>query len=119
MPVSVHRESDNTIRLNISGQLTKADWRDVESAMKSELARAGAARLLCVLERFEGWEPNADWNDLSFYVQHGDAIARIAIVGQERWRDLAMMFAAADLRKAPVEFFPETDLARARAWLAG
>ena len=29
-----------------------------------------------------------------------------------------MMFASADLRKAPVEFFPEHDMARARAWLS-
>jgi hypothetical protein len=71
-----------------------------------------------VLKAFEGWESNEDWNNLAFYVQHGDAIERIAIVGQERWRDLALMFAAADLRKGPVEFFPETSLAQARAWLS-
>ena len=59
----------------------------------------------------------ADWNDLAFYVKNGDAIERIAIVGDERWRDLMMMFASADLRRAPVEFFPERDLERARAWL--
>jgi hypothetical protein len=29
-----------------------------------------------------------------------------------------MMFAAADLRKAPVEFFTEDQMVQARAWLA-
>lgn len=29
------------------------------------------------------------------------------------------MFAAADLRRGPVEFFPEGELTKARAWLAG
>ena len=57
------------------------------------------------------------WSDLSFYVKHGDKIERIAIVGPERWRSEALMFAAADLRKAPVEFFAEGDVAEARAWL--
>jgi len=57
------------------------------------------------------------WNDLTFYVRHGDAITRIAIVGDEKWRSLALMFASADLRKAAVEFFPEPDLVRARTWL--
>jgi hypothetical protein len=74
--------------------------------------------LLCVLTAFEGWESHPDWNSMGFYMTHGDAIERIAIVGDERWRSEAMMFAAADLRKAPVEFFTEDQLADAVAWLS-
>jgi len=118
MPITLHHESNNTCRLDITGQLTRADWRQCESALVSELQRVGSVKLLCVLKEFQGWEPTEDWNNLAFYVQHGDAIERIAIVGQERWRDLALMFAAADLRKGPVEFFPEHDLIQARAWLS-
>jgi hypothetical protein len=118
MPIALHHESDKTYRLDISGQLMKADWRECEAALAKEIQRAGSVKLLCVLKAFEGWEPNEDWNNLAFYVKHGEAIERIAIVGQERWRDLALMFAAADLRKGPVEFFPETSLAQARAWLS-
>jgi hypothetical protein len=73
---------------------------------------------LCVLKGFQGWDSGGHWDNMSFYMTHGDAIQRIAIVGDERWRDLATMFASADLRKAPVEFFPEDAMARARAWLA-
>jgi hypothetical protein len=51
-------------------------------------------------------------------VTYGDAIERIAIVGDERWRDLALMFAAADLRKAPVEYFAPDAIAEARGWLS-
>ena len=40
-------------------------------AEEGELGRLGSAKLLCVLEAFEGWEPLADWNDLTFYMQHG------------------------------------------------
>jgi stage II sporulation SpoAA-like protein len=49
---------------------------------------------------------------------HGDRIERIAIVRPERWRNEALMFAGADLRKAPVEFFGEKALANARTWLS-
>jgi len=118
MPISMHHESDNTYRLEISGVLGRADFRRCEAELASELERVGSARLLCVFEAFEGWEPHEDWNNLAFYATRGDAIERIAIVGEERWRDLTMMFASADLRKAPVEFFPDHDLARARAWLS-
>jgi hypothetical protein len=117
MPVTMHHESDNTYRLDISGVLRRAEFRQCEAELTSELDRLGSAKLLCVLTAFEGWERHADWNNLAFYVKHGDAIERIAIVGDQQWRDLTMMFASADLRKAPVEFFPEDEMARARAWL--
>ena len=42
-------------------------------------------------------------------------IERIAIVGEERWKSEALMFAAADLRSAPVQFFPPRAMAEARA----
>ena len=118
MPIAMHHEGDNTYRLDISGVLLRAEFRQCEAELTSELDRGGSAKLLCVLTAFEGWERHADWNNLAFYVTHGDAIERIAIVGDERWRDLTMMFASVDLRRAPVEFFSEHDLARARAWLS-
>ena len=119
MPIALQRESGDIYRLDISGRLLKADYRRCEAELRSELDRIGSAKLLCVLRGFEGWEAGADWSDLSFYVSHGDAIQRIAIVGDERWRSEMLMFAAADLRRGPVEFFPEGDLTKARAWLAG
>ena len=118
MPIELHRESNDTYRLEISGVLLRSDYRQREAELKTELDRVGSAKLLCVLSGFEGWEPNADWSDLAFYVKYGDAISKIALVGPERWRSEMLMFAAADLRKAPVEFFPEGELTRARAWLA-
>ena len=118
MPIAMHHESGNTYRLDISGVLLRADFERCEAELTGVIDRLGSAKLLLVLKAFEGWEQHADWNDLTFYVKHGDAIERIAIVGDERWRDLTMMFASADLRKAPVEFFPAHDLARATAWLS-
>jgi len=118
MPMAMHRESGDTYRLDISGVLLKAEYGRCEAELKSELERVGSVKLLCLLHGFEGWEPGADWSDLSFYVKYGDAIRRIAIVGSERWRSEMLMFAAADLRAAPVEFFADADLADARAWLA-
>jgi hypothetical protein len=110
MPIELHRESADTYRLDISGMLRRSEYRQGEAELKTELDRVGSAKLLCVLSGFEGWEPNVDWSDLAFYVKYGDALSKIAIVGPERWRGEMLMFAAADLRKAPVEFFPEGEL---------
>jgi hypothetical protein len=54
---------------------------------------------------------------LSFYATYGDRIERIAIVAEDRWRDQAMMFVGAGLRKAPVEFFVPGAVSIAREWL--
>jgi hypothetical protein len=118
MSIAMQHEHDNVYRVEMSGRLQKADLQQCEAALADEMRRVGHVKLLFVLENFEGWEPGSDWNDLSFYVRHGDAIDRIAIVGDPRWQSEALMFAAAGLRRAPVEFFGNADLAAARSWLS-
>ena len=117
MPIALQHERENIYRLEIRGALGKADFEQGEALLANEVGRLGSVKLLVVLTAFEGWEPHADWNDLTFFVKHGDAIERIAIVGDPKWRSEALMFAAAGLRKAPVQFFPD-DAPAARAWLA-
>ena len=117
MAIELHHERDNIFRIDVTAKLRQAEFKQCQDQILQEVSRLGPVRLLFVLDRFEGWESQDNWGDLSFFVRHGDSIARIAIVGEERWRDLALMFAAADLRKAPVEFFGASDLAKAQRWL--
>jgi hypothetical protein len=118
MPIEMHGEPGNVYRLEIRGSLRKADFDACQQRLAAEMDRIGPVRLLFELRQFDGWEQGADWSDLTFYVKHGDRIQRIAIVGPERWRSEALMFAAADLRRAPVEFFAEEAADQARVWLS-
>jgi hypothetical protein len=121
MPAAIRHDHDNVYRLDISGVLSKADLDRCQDVLLAGMERAasGKARLLVVLDhRFEGWNPDSNWSDLTFYVRHGDRIEKIAIVGGERWRDLALMFASADLRRGPVEFFDTAALNDALQWLS-
>ena len=106
MPATLQRDTGNTVRIEISGRLTAADFAVLERSAAS------------VLTGFDGWAPGGDWRDLAFFVRHADNIERIAIIGDERWRSEALMFAGADLRRAPVSFFRTDDGASAEAWLA-
>jgi hypothetical protein len=119
MPISMQQEQGNIFRLDVRGTLRKADLATCQDRLAGEVGRLGPVKLLFVLQAFEGWEPDPGWSDFSFYVKHGDAIEAIAIVGPERWRTESLMFAGADLRSGPVEFFPETAAAEAHAWLQG
>ena len=119
MPATIQHERDNIYRMDISGLLTKDEFDRCQESVVAEIQRLGTVRLLFVLSGFEGWERSPKWSDLNFYARYGDSIKRIAIVGEERWRNEALMFAAADLRKAPVEYFsPESAVGHARAWLS-
>jgi len=118
VPLSMTSERDGVYRLDVSGLLRKAEFDRWQASLAREMDRAATVKLLVVLNRFEGWDANDNWSDLSFYATHGDKIARIAIVGDERWRGQMLMFAVADLRKAPVEYFGAHAIADARAWLA-
>ena len=118
MPITMQHERDNIFRLELHGTLQKIDFHRSEEQLAAEMRRIGTVRLLFVLEKFDGWDVHAGWQDLSFYVKNGDSVDRIAIVGPERWRSEALMFAAADLRRAAVEFFGEEALADARTWLS-
>jgi hypothetical protein len=118
MPLTMEHEQDNVFRLDLRGQLAQAEFDRCGKRLEREITEKGRVRLLIMLDGFTGWDEGFRWNDLSFYIEHGDAIDRIAIVGPDRWRSHMLMFAGADLRKGPVEYFPPGAGAEARAWLS-
>ena len=120
MPASLQRETENIYRLDVSGILRKAELDGAQDVLVADLGWVPGekVRLLVVLDRFDGWDGLSNWSDLTFFARYGDNIERIAIVGEPRWRDYALMFAAADLRRAPVEYFVADAMADARTWLS-
>ena len=117
MPASIQHESGNLFRVRVSGVLRQAELKDVQVVAAREIARLGTIKVLFVLEQFEGWERDTDWGDVEFYAAHDKDIEKIAIVGEEKWRDHGLAFAGAGIRKAAVRFFPPGEGAQARAWL--
>src|SRR5262245_11834584 len=118
MAITMHPEGDSLYRLEFSGTLGNAEFGDCAKRLAAEIDRVGPVRLLVILTDLRNWQPSANWGDMTFYASYGHAIERIAIVGAPRWRSQALMFAGADLRKAPVQFFPVGTLDDARAWLS-
>jgi hypothetical protein len=118
MPIAMEHEGGNLFRVEIRGTLRKADLDRCQAELAAHMARLGPVKVLFTLVGFGGWEAADNWRDLSFYMRHGDTIERIAVVGDERWRDEVLMFVGADLRKTPVQFFAENAMSEARAWLS-
>jgi stage II sporulation SpoAA-like protein len=118
MPVQIKYEPNETCVLRISGILKRSEFGAEQRALAGHIDTGSKPRLLVILEKFEGWERGADWNDLDFLISHGGKISKIAIIAEPRWETLALAFAGAGVRRAPVKFFPPNELDQARSWLA-
>jgi SpoIIAA-like len=118
MSVEVQYQPDDICVLHLSGILKRPEFAAEQSAIARKIDTGSKPRLLFILKNFEGWERGADWNDLDFMMSHGGKISKIAIVAEPRWETLALAFAGAGVRHAPVKFFPSGELQQARSWLA-
>lgn len=72
-------------------------------------------RVLVMVEDFEGWEKDGDWDNFDFMFSYGEKIAKIAIVGAGAREAEIKAFTGAGLRPTPVVFFASA--AEAREWL--
>jgi SpoIIAA-like len=118
MPVEIIDASGKLLQLKVRGMLKKADHERLVQIAKEAIAREGKIRALIIAEGFQGWERSGDWGDVSFMMQEGQHIEKMAIVGDEKWRDDALAFTARGFRPTAIEFFAASRLNEARTWLA-
>ena len=105
------------ISTKISGDLSKAEVSQVQAAALKAIQRWSKISALFVLENFQGWKKEGDWGDIRFLTAHDKDIVKIAVVGDEEWRDLIYAFLAKGFRQTQVEYFLPGDLEKARGWL--
>jgi len=118
MSVQIEYYPNDICVLRISRILKQSEFSAEQGVLARKIDSGSKPRLLVMLENFEGWERGADWgNDLDFLFSQSNQIAKIAIVGEPRWETLALAFAGAGVRRAPVKFFPPNELEQARTWL--
>jgi hypothetical protein len=118
MPVEIIDASGKLLQIKIRGMLKKADYDRIIQIAKEAIAREGKVRALIILDGFEGWERHGDWGDVSFMMEQGQHIEKMAVVGDEKWKDDAFAFTAKGFRPTAIEFFPSSRLNEARAWVS-
>jgi hypothetical protein len=117
MPVEIIDASGKLLQAKVWAVLRKVDYDLIVQTAKESIAREGKIRVLIVLEAFGGWERRADWGDVTFITEHSKDIEKIAIIGDEKWKDDAFAFTGKGFRPSAIEFFPPSRLEEARAWL--
>ncbi len=102
---------------NVSGILGKAELEQAQNECESAIQKMGHIKILVVLDNFQGWEKAKDWEDLSFSARNDAYIDKLAIVGDQQWKDLVFAFTAKGLRPVLIEYFGEGQEGAARTWL--
>jgi hypothetical protein len=116
MSAEIANNRGNVLTLKVSGKLTQPELASAQKEALGILQKEGSKRLLVVVEDFEGWG-KGDWGDMSGQISIEPFIERMAIVGDRRWEDLALLFAGKGVRRLAIEYFPSADLAKAEEWV--
>ncbi|MGH7875778.1 MAG: STAS/SEC14 domain-containing protein [Candidatus Binatia bacterium] len=117
MSVEIIDAAGKLLQLKVRGMFKKADYDRMIHIAKESIEREGKVRALVFLEAFEDWDRRGDWGDVSFMTEHGRHIEKMAIVGDEKWKDDALAFTAKGFRATAIEFFTPSRLSEARTWL--
>lgn len=108
-------DSENWIKLG--DKLTVSEFQKLQSMAQLSLEWFGQFRVLIELDSFHGWSREPEWEHSIFLMEDGNRISKIAIVGDEKWKDDVFLFMGKQMRKTAIEFFPQYQLAKAKAWL--
>ena len=81
-----------------------------------KLAAADYEHLVPEFERLHGWTAGALWADTKFAIHHFSDIARLAVIGENKWQEGMATFCQ-PFTKATIRYFEHGDAAGARAWL--
>ncbi|MHC1741586.1 MAG: STAS/SEC14 domain-containing protein [Syntrophobacteraceae bacterium] len=117
MAYEIIRIEGAVVYVKISGTMRLADQESLQKAGMGMIGQGVKVRLHVVLENFQGWEKGVDWGDVDFMMAHGNDIEKIALVGDERWKDELFAFVGKGLRTTAIEFFPMTAAAEADRWV--
>jgi hypothetical protein len=118
MSAEIVDTTGGVVTVRITGKLTHPELRAAQKSMAENLQQQSRMCILVLAQGFQGWERGGDWGDLSFQMENDPSIKKMAVVGEKKWEELALIFAGKGFREFPVEYFPTADLAKARAWLA-
>jgi hypothetical protein len=117
MGAEIANVSGQVLTIKVSGTLTQPELTSMQAASAAIFGAHGRWRILVLTENFDGWERGGSWDEFGFQAEYDVQIERMAIVGERRWEDLALMFTAKGLRSFPIQYFGPTQLAAARAWI--
>src|SRR5947199_10126120 len=89
MSMETRIEDQRLLVVRINGILRRTEFEESQRAAAKMIREIGKLTALVLLDGFQGWERTEEWGDVSFLMEHDRDVAKIAIVGPEKWREQA------------------------------
>ena len=117
MPVKFGLENNDVAVFQVTGTLQKDEFDEAQRQCEEVIKKIGNIKILVITEGFEGWEQAEGWDDWSFAERNDSNIDKIAVVGDEKWRDSVFAFTGKGFRPVSIEYFDSDQEINARQWL--
>jgi hypothetical protein len=114
--MTIGRLVPGVFELNVEGSVHAEDYELLSPLVEGSVREQGKVSFLIHLSELTGMSLPAMWEDLKLYVRHHKDVARVAMVSVDSAPKWMATLSKAFLR-AEVRFYPETDVAAARAWV--
>jgi hypothetical protein len=118
MTLHIAHETPNLVVIRSSGVLVRDEVDAAKRQVFAHMMEHGRQHVLIRIEAdFASLQAFARWDDIAedrFIQQH---VIRLALVGDLRWRDNALLFLLSGLVPFQMEYFPAGQEAFARTWL--
>lgn len=116
MSIQILDDIDRILTVEITGTLGEVELSDVQKGISEILKGWGGGALLVLTEGFEGWEAGK-WDNAAFQQEADPLIRKMAVVGEGRWQEQALMFVGGATRPFPIRYFSSGKMLEARGWL--
>jgi hypothetical protein len=115
--VQIESIEGNTIGVKVVDKLTDEDYKNVlVPGLEQVLESHDKVRVLVDATDFEGWNPAAAWDDVTFGMKHRNDFEKLAIVGGKEWMNWGAKLGARFMSGA-VKTFSSEELEQAREWI--
>ena len=116
----LRESSGGVLGFKVTGKLTDEDIKGFEPQIEFLLRerKHKPIGILADLSQMRGAELKARWDEMRFLQKHTDHIARMAVVGADRWEEaMALLTAGAAVLQAETRYFDESEILRAWEWV--
>jgi hypothetical protein len=110
MSAEIISYTDGIVTVKITDLFTYPDQLALQHATVDIIPEQGKISVLSIYEDFQGWSKDDSWEDVSFQEKSDPYIQKMAMVGAEKWRELALMSVGAGFRGFPVAYFQTAEL---------
>jgi len=117
------RESSGAaLGFKVSGKLTAEDIKNFEPQIEILIGerKHKPIGIVADLSDMHGAELKAQWEEMRFLQKHTDHIARVAVVGADKWEEvMAVLTAGAAVLEAETRYFDKSEMVHAWEWARG